>query len=342
MIIDLPRFIATERPTWTELEELLDKMGREPDFRLGYSGATRFHYLYQKVSADLARLATFASEPQLRRYLEALVARAYSEIHETRGRGPRLHPARWLLHDFPAAFRRRSSAFVMALLVTLAGAGFGGFAVTLDPDAKEALVPAQFGHLMGDPAERVRKEEQAAKDRLAGSHATFAGALMTNNIRVSILAMALGMSWGGIGTFLLLFYNGIIVGLVAIDYIQAGQTVFLLGWLMPHGVIEIPAVLIGGQAGLVLGGAFLRRGERISLARRLRAVAPDVITLIGGVAVMLVWAGMVESFLSQHHQPVLPYWLKISFGCVELFVLIWLLSGHIGSRLAPAPSTPTS
>ena len=70
MIIDLPRFIASERPTWSELEELLEKMAREPDFRLGYTGAKRFHYLYQKVSADLARLHTFASEPQLRHYLE--------------------------------------------------------------------------------------------------------------------------------------------------------------------------------------------------------------------------------------------------------------------------------
>ena len=84
---------------------------------------------------------------------------------------------------------------------------------------------------------------------------------MTNNIRVSILAMALGMSWGGIGTFILLFYNGIIVGLVALDYVRAGQTIFLLGWLMPHGVIEIPAVLIGGQAGLVLGGGLSAPGR---------------------------------------------------------------------------------
>ena len=61
------------------------------------------------------------------------------------------------------------------------------------------------------------------------------------------------MFYVGIGTMLLLFYNGVILGLVAVDYMLAGQTVFLLGWLLPHGVIEIPAVLIAGQGGLVLG-----------------------------------------------------------------------------------------
>ena len=35
----------------------------------------------QIASADLARLTTFAAEPEARRYLEALVARAYAEVH---------------------------------------------------------------------------------------------------------------------------------------------------------------------------------------------------------------------------------------------------------------------
>ena len=32
------------------------------------------------------------------------------------------------------------------------------------------------------------------------------------------------------------------------DYILAGESVFLLGWLLPHGAIEIPAILLAGQA----------------------------------------------------------------------------------------------
>ena len=82
MIIDLPRFIATERPSWTELEKILDRLQAEPGRALTLDEAKRFHFLYQKVSADLGRIATFASEPELRRYLEALTARAYGEIHD--------------------------------------------------------------------------------------------------------------------------------------------------------------------------------------------------------------------------------------------------------------------
>ena len=232
--------------------------------------------------------------------------------------------------EFPRAFRRQSGAFALSVIITIVGVIFGGFAVALDDEAKEAILPEMFSSHLGDPAKRVADEEKARHDHYANVHSTFASALMTNNIGVSIKAVALGMTFG-IGTILLLFYNGVILGLVGVDYILAGQTVFLLGWLLPHGVIESPAVLIAGQGGLVLGKALIGRGDRASLTDRLRAVGGDVMTLIGGVAVMLVWAGIVESFFSQYHQPVVPYWLKIAFGCAEFAVLVWFL----GSKRAP-------
>jgi uncharacterized membrane protein SpoIIM required for sporulation len=330
MIIDLPRFIDSERPTWTELDRLLTRMETDPYRRLTLEEAKRFHFLYQKVSADLGRIATFASEPALRAYLESLTARAYGEIHETRERRSRFRPWHWFYVEFPRAFRRQSGAFALSVIITIVGVIFGGFAVALDDEAKEAILPEMFSSHLGDPAKRVADEEKARHDHYANVHSTFASALMTNNIGVSIKAVALGMTFG-IGTILLLFYNGVILGLVGVDYILAGQTVFLLGWLLPHGVIEIPAVLIAGQGGLVLGKALIGRGDRASLTDRLRAVGGDVMTLIGGVAVMLVWAGIVESFFSQHHQPVVPYWLKIAFGCAEFAVLVWFL----GSKRAP-------
>jgi hypothetical protein len=41
---------------------------------------------------------------------------------------------------------------------------------------------------------------------------------------------------------------------------------------------------------------------------------------------MLVWAGIIEAFFSQYHEPVLPYHFKIAFGCVELLILALFLS----------------
>jgi uncharacterized membrane protein SpoIIM required for sporulation len=162
-------------------------------------------------------------------------------------------------------------------------------------------------------------------DRMKGVKASFSAELMTHNIQVTVLTMALGMTWG-VGTLIMLFYNGVILGAVATDYIIGGQGVFLAGWLLPHGSIEIPSILIGGQAGFILAGALIGWGGRATRVERLRAVSHDLFAIVAGAGCMLVWAGIVESFVSQYHQPVLPYALKIAFGCCELTALTFFLT----------------
>jgi uncharacterized membrane protein SpoIIM required for sporulation len=323
VIVDLQRFILNERPYWVELQKMLDHLEAEPDASMSLQQLQLFHQLYERTASDLAKITTFSSEPETRRYLENLVSRAYGEIHETRDRQRKFYPVEWFLQTLPRTFRRHVGAFYLSVAITIAGCLFGGGAIALDPDSKAVLMP--FPGLMQDPVKRVEEEEKSNGDQLKGVKATFAAELMTHNIKIAIFTLALGMSWG-FGTILMLFYNGVILGAVAVDYIHAGETLFLMGWLMPHGVIEIPAVLIAGQAGLMLAMALIGRGSRLTLPARLRAITPDVVTLIFGVALLLVWAGFIESFLSQYHEPVIPYAVKIAFGFIELTLLILFLS----------------
>lgn len=318
MIIDLEKFIRTQRPLWNELEEMLRRLEADPHRRLKLEEVERFHLLYELAASDLARIASFSGEPEIRRYLEGLVARAYGEIHEERE--PRTFRfGRWFLEILPRTFRRHARAFWLSVAFTALGSLFGGLAIAYDPEAKRAIMP--FPHLLEDPAERVRREEQRTAETQRSLRTTFSAFLMTHNTRVCVLVLALGATWG-IGTALVLFYNGVILGAVAVDYVGAGQAKFLLGWLLPHGAVEIPAVLLGGQAGLVLASAFIGWGDRTPLRARLRRVTGDLVTLVCGAAVLLVWAGFVEAFLSQHHEPTLPYVAKIAFGILELAALI--------------------
>src|SRR2546423_284868 len=111
MIIDLQRFVAAERPIWAELETALSKLEDQPNRRVPLEEVQRFHLLYERTAADLAKITTFASEPETRRYLESLVARAYGEIHETRERNRRLNPLKWFFEILPQTFRRHIRAF---------------------------------------------------------------------------------------------------------------------------------------------------------------------------------------------------------------------------------------
>lgn len=327
MILDLKRFVENGQPQWTTLEKTLDWLESDPQRKLSIGDLEKFHELYQRVSADLAKVATLESEGDLRRYLEWLVSRAYAEIHETRERR-RFRPWRWITVEFPRAFRRHIRAFGLAVALTIAGAAFGAVALTIDAEAKSVIMP--FEGLQMSPAERVAKEQKDQGKRLAGVKGRFSAQLMTHNTQVALMTIALGMTFG-FGPVVMLFYNGVILGAVAYDYVHGGQTVFLLGWLLPHGVIEIPAILVGGQAGFVLAHALIGWGSRVPRGERLRAIWRDVVVLAGGLALMLVWAGIVEAFLSQYHQPVIPYGMKIAFGCVEA-ALLTLFLARAGSK----------
>jgi uncharacterized membrane protein SpoIIM required for sporulation len=204
----------------------------------------------------------------------------------------------------------------------------------MDPEAKQILMP--FPGLRQNPADRVRQEESAKHDRLAGRKSTFAAELMTHNTQVAIFTMALGITWGA-GTTISLFYNGVILGAVGVDYVYAGQARFLMGWLLPHGAVEIPAILLGGQAGFLLAGAIIGWGSRKTRRQRLREAAPDLVNIIFGAGALLVWAGIIESFLSQYHEPVIPYSLKIAFGSIEVVALTLFLAraGSSAERVNP-------
>ncbi len=328
MIVDLKQFIEGERPIWEELDKTLAKIENDSLSHFTLETAERLHYLYERTGAALIKISTFAAEPNLIHSLEALLARAYAEVREGKSRQERLSVRVWLFRTFPRTFRRHFRFFIASVALTILGALFGGGAVGFDPDAKAAIAP--FPHLLEDPAARVKEEESKVNPALAHSRGQFSATLMTNNTRVSILALALGATWG-IGTVILLFYNGVILGAIVCDYVRAGQSVFLMGWLLPHGVIEIPAILIAGQAGLLLGQALIGWNSRENVSERLRSIAGALVTLISGTALLLIWAGLIEAFFSQYHEPVLPYSFKIAFGLTEFAALVFYLS-VAGSR----------
>ncbi len=322
MILDLDEFISRERPAWTELEDVLSDHDTHPDREMSFDEVQRFHYLYQRASSDLVKMNTFAAHAEMQAWLENLVARAYAKMHEERGSGPRFSIWRWLKVGFPSTVRRRWRACVLATSICLVGATLGAVIAVANPEAKADLLGG-FAPLAGDPSERVAMEEREDFDLFSGRQ-SFASQLMVNNIRVTFLAMAMGISWGVV-TAIIMFQNGVILGIVCCDYVRAGEGEFLLAWLLPHGSFELPAVFLGGSAGLVLARAMFGWGTDLGLRARLRRVMPDMLTLAVGAALLLVWAGLVESFLSQYHRPDLYPW-KIALGSVQLGALILYLA----------------
>ncbi len=56
----------------------------------------------------------------------------------------------------------------------------------------------------------------------------------------------------------------------------------------------------------------------------------------------MAYAGIIESFLSQYHEPVVPYSAKIAFGLVELagLVLFLTFAGRSSEPNDPGTDSP--
>jgi uncharacterized membrane protein SpoIIM required for sporulation len=336
VILDLERFQAHARPRWNNLDSLLAALESRPERRLSPEEAEQLQELYAQVAADLNRVTHGAWAPELRQYLERLVGRAYAELYYAPPmRSEFWQPRRWLgiLRAFPEAFRRQSRYFALAALITVLGCALGGLAVRYDPAAVDVLLSADY---LRNPGERVHAEEKGQKANFSSAQveAAFSAQLIRHNIRVALLAAALGVTFG-IGTALILFENGVLLGAVAVRYTQQGFGLFMTAWLLPHGALEIPSILVAGQAGFYLARLLLRRREDRNIRRSMR----EWLVLIAGVALMLVWAGVMEAFFSQHHQPVLPYGFKVAVGGSELVLLTMYLL-LVGRREAGAGAHP--
>jgi uncharacterized membrane protein SpoIIM required for sporulation len=154
-----------------------------------------------------------------------------------------------------------------------------------------------------------------------GANAVLSSFIMTNNIKVSFGAFALGGT-AGIGTAGLLFYNGIMLGELGAIFHRHGLALQFWAMIVPHGVIELTAIVIAGAAGFLVARALLApgdRGRRAALAHYGR----EAVQLVAGCAALLVVAGLIEGFVTP--QPWIPENGKLAVGAFTAVFLFALL-----------------
>src|SRR5262245_30986841 len=124
-----------------------------------------------------------------------------------------------------------------------------------------------------------------------------AAAIFLNNALKTVVAMILGCLFGVVPSFLL-FANGAALGLVfSISAQSRGLWLSVLS-IVPHGVLELPAVFFGSSIGLMLGNHVARsifRKTQTSLGVELVCSLRFFCTVI--VPLLLI-AAFVEAFLT--------------------------------------------
>ncbi|MFL5382813.1 MAG: stage II sporulation protein M [Longimicrobiaceae bacterium] len=308
-----------QKPMWDEYDRMLAEARRAGLPAMGERRVSRFAALYREVAADLARARTYGGSPELLFMLERAVGAGHNLLYSAPVGGWRGFRG-WIMGGFPALVRMRWRPILLASVLLYLPAVLTFAAVRGDPAMGRRMLPSG----LMQRAEEAESRRAAGKGYVSpedfGGMPIMATAIMSNNVRVTFMAFAAGIL-AGLGTALVLVFNGVQLGAVAAVFANHQANLHFWSFVLPHGIIELTAICIAGGAGLWLGSAFLLPG-RMTRREALVVRGREAVSLIGGTAVMLVVAGLIEGFISPSD---LPSGVKLGAAAVTLVLLAMYL-----------------
>jgi len=330
--LNIDEFIGERKGDWERLETIAAKARRGSSRNLSRDELWDLGRLYTGAVSDLSVLRSSPlaadSGSEVIAYLNALVVRVHGIIYK-RSRFKWSSVIAFLRTDFPSTFRRNLLFVAVSAGIFVLFGAIGFLLGLAEPGFIELVVPDNI----------IRKVEGGKVwfDSLYTIAPQASSFLMTHNISVTFFVISLGMTFG-IGAVYLLALNGLLLGTVAALCHNHGLSMEFWSFVLPHGSLELSAIIIAGGAGLILGHVLVAPGPY----RRMDLLAErgrDVGMLAFGCVPLLVTAGVIEAFFSP--SPV-SAWLKIGVACTLFASLMGYLftAGIVSEHAKPEESLP--
>ena len=298
----LQQFASTKKKFWDEALLLVARFEKVSTRDLNETEIQRISFLYRLLCSDLAFARSHFPGQSVTAFLNDLVGRCHPYLYKRKGFQWR-DVKQFFAVYYPALCRKHARFFLVVATVFIT-ISLLGFALSfLVPELEtvflspEMIAGLKEGHLWTESLFAVLPASVAS------------AAILTNNISVTFLAFALGVSV--IGTLYVLLLNGMMLGVILGVCYQYNMTLVLLSFVSPHGFIEITAILFSGTAGLLIGKAWMDPGE-LSCGDALREKSGDAVRLVVGMIPVLILAGLVEGFYSPRND--FPLWAKLAVG----------------------------
>jgi uncharacterized membrane protein SpoIIM required for sporulation len=318
--MNLDGLIAQRQPVWQRLEAIVDGLYRRGPKRTPSQEIGELTDLYQAACADLARLRSYKADPELIESLNRLITRAHGQIY----RGGARHSWR-LFHFFfvqnPRLFRATWKFTLASFLISASSALMAYVTVQSSPGVVADILGGADQEFYG--AKSVSDIRERFGHEGSPELSSF---VITNNIRVALAAFALGITFG-VGAIYTLIVNGVMLGGIAGAFAKSG-----IGWqlwmvILPHGALELSAIVVAGGAGLLLGYALWCPGQR-TRRRALQEESIRAMQLAVGLIPPFIVAGIFEGFVTP--SDAIPEALKVILGIVaaSVFWLYLLVAGR--------------
>lgn len=307
-------FIDQNKEKWNRFEKLYESQSNDPE---------ELSDLYMDITDDLSYAQTFYRRRTVRVYLNQLAQKVYTGVHKQKGESLKKFITVWKT-SLPLEIYRSRKNLLFALAIFLVYMMIGMVTTYIDPDFPRVVMGDGYVDMTlqniqdGNPLKVY--ETQNSQEQMA-----MFVQITTNNMKVAFLTFFVGFFFT-IGTHLLLFYNGVMLGAFQYFFHSKGLliTSFLGIWI--HGAFEISAIVLAGGAGITAGNGLLFPKSYTRL-QSLQLSTKRGLKIMMSLVPFIIAAGFLESYVTANYQ-VLPNWSKwalilFSFAIILFFYVFY-------------------
>lgn len=306
--MDIDAFVATHQGGWERLQQLTKQARKLTSLRP--DELDELLHLYQRAGSDLAHArVAYAGDQSVVSRLTLLVGDAHSVLYAQRDTEITRSIGSFATVTFPLAVWSLRRFITIAALLMLVPWAVMTIWLAVSPKAFDLVAPDAVKEAYVNGEFEDYYSSQPAQN--------FASQVFLNNIRVAFLAFAAGILLCVV-TAVLLAYNGAMVGVAGGLFWQAGQAGKFWGLILPHGLLELSAVVVAGAAGLRIGWTVIDPGDR-SRFSALTEEARRAGNVLVGLVVAFLLAALVEGFVTGRPWPT---GVRVGIG-VAVFLAFW-------------------
>lgn len=278
-------FIKQNKDKWLEYEKaIFTNLHAKPDY---------LAHLYIQLMNDLSYAQTYYPKSKTTVYLNHLAAQTYQKIYKTR----RLEENRikhFFTTEIPLLLYQYRKYLYFSFLVFFICVFIGTISTKYDLNFIRLILGDSY---VNETLDNIKNGDSMAIYKSGSSFSSFI-LITINNLYVGLRMFMYGI-FGGVGTLIFMFYNGIMIGSFQYFFIQQNEFISSLKGVWLHGTFEISALIIEAAAGFIIGGSlfFPKTFSRID---SFKIGFKNAFKIVLSTIPLTIVAGFIEGYITRY------------------------------------------
>ena len=288
-------FIKQNKTKWLEFEQALaGKSAKSPDETAS---------LYIQLIADLSYAQTYYPKSKTVIYLNYLATQIYQKIYKTKREDSNRFVS-FFSTEVPLLIFQYKRYLGYAFILFFCCVIIGVISAKYDQDFVRLILGDNYVNMT---LENIKNGNPLAVYQSGSEFGSYV-VITINNLFVGLKCYIIGI-FGGVGTFLALFYNSIMLGSFQYFFYQQGVLWQSVRGIWIHGAMEIFAMVVEAACGFILGASILFP-RTFSRLNSFKIGFKNSLKIFLSTIPFTIMAGFLEGFVTRY-SIIMPKWLSI-------------------------------